>query len=131
MLEFINNNGVLFSGIFGLVTALLTAIIAIIIDKRKAKNDTEKSLKKELVEIRAELEKYTSVERQEERIDKTTGAIYVETLPNGNKRNICGYCWEAKRTKMPLNMDSYYSEDERKMVIRGICGSCRTTCYDE
>lgn len=130
MLEFINNNGVLFSGIFGLVTALVTAIIAILVDKRKAKNDTVKSLKKELADTRAELEKYTSVEVQEERIDKTTGSIYVETLPNGNKRSICGYCWENHHTKMPLIMGSYYSEEERRKVTHGTCGSCKAACFD-
>ena len=131
MLEFINNNGVLFSGVFGLVTALATAIIAIIVDKRKAKNDTVNSLKKELAETKAELEKYTLIERQEELIDKSTGAIYVETLPNGSKRNICGYCWESKRSKMPLTMASYYDDDDGKLVVRGICGSCNARCYDE
>ena len=131
MLEFINNNGVLFSGVFGLVTALATAIIAIIVDKRKAKNDTVNSLKKELAETKAELEKYTLIERQEELIDKSTGAIYVETLPNGSKRNICGYCWESKRSKMPLTMASYYDDDDGKWVVRGICGSCNARCYDE
>lgn len=131
MLEFINNNGVLFSGVFGLVTALITAIVAIIVDKRKAKNDTVQHLKQELIDLKAELEKYTSIEKQEQNIDKSTGAIYVETLPSGSKRNICGYCWESNRTKMPLNMSNYCDEDEGKMIIRGICGACKARCYDE
>lgn len=130
MLDFINNNGVLFSGIFGLVTALVTAIIAILVDKRKAKNDTVKSLKKELAETKAELEKYTTIEKMEQNIDKSMGAIYTETMSNGNKRNICGYCWEQKHVKIPLVMEEYYSENEHRTVLCGRCASCNANCYD-
>ena len=34
------------------------------------------------------------IEKAEERIDKSTGAIYIETMATGKKRHICGYCWE-------------------------------------
>lgn len=131
MLQFINDNGVLFSGIFGLITALITAIFAFIIDKQKSKKDTINSLKKELEKVKSELNMYQSLEEQEKCIDKSTGSIYIETLPNGTKRSICGYCWESKHAKMPLIMDPYYSEVLKKTVIYGQCGSCKASCYEE
>ena len=131
MLKFINDNGVLFSGIFGIITALITAMIAIIVDKRKSKNDTINSLRKELEKTKEELEIYTSITEQERCIDKSTGSIYIETLPDLKTRKICGYCWENKRAKMPLIMGSYYNEEEHKTVVYGKCGSCKSSCYEE
>ena len=134
ILEFINGNGVLCSGIFGLFTTIVsilaTALVRNAIEKKKAQKDTVAKLQKELHEVKKELEKYTSIEAQEQTIDKTTGSIYVETLPNGTKRNICGYCWENHHTKMPLIMGSYDSEEEHRKVTYGNCGSCKATCYD-
>ncbi len=131
MLQFINDNGVLFSGVFSIVATLITAIVAIIIDNRKSKKDTVNTMRKELEKVKAELEVYTSVTEQEKCIDKSTGSIYVETLSDGNTRNICGYCWENNRTKIPLIMDTYYSENKRRAVIYGRCGSCNASCYEE
>lgn len=131
MLDFINNNGVLFSGIFSIIAALITAIVAIIKDNKKNKQDTIKSLRKELDETKEKLATYTSIEQQEKNIDKTTGSIYVETMPDGKKRNICGYCWENNHTKIPLVMNSYYSEEEYRTVFYGNCGVCKAACYDE
>ena len=131
VLEFINNNGVLFSFIFGIISFLFSTIITSVVEKRKQRNDTVKSLQRELEETKAELEKYTSVENQEKNIDKTHAALYIETLPDGQKRNICGYCWESKRAKMPLMMEKYYSEESHRYVSRGYCFSCNANCYDE
>ena len=138
MLDFINNNGVLFSGIFSIITALIAAIVAVIIDNKKSKQDTIRSLKKELKEIKQELEQcktlvdsYKSIENAEKNIDKSGGAIYVETLPNGNKRSICGYCWENKHIKSPLSIDFYYSTTLKQTRHSGYCGLCKTKCYDD
>ena len=131
MLQFINENGVLFSGIFAIIAALISALVAIIIDNRKNKKDSIAAMRKELEKTKAELEAYTSIAEQEKYIDKSTGSIYVETLPNGKTRKICGYCWENNHTKMPLITDSYYDEEERKRVVYGKCGSCKASCYEE
>ena len=138
ILGFINSNGTLSTILGSIITALISAIVAIVIDNKKSKVDSVRTLKTELAETKQKLEElqavvnnYRSIEKAETNIDKSTGAIYVETLPNGSKRNICGYCWESKRTKIPLTMASYYDDEDGKWVIRGICGSCNARCYDE
>ena len=132
MLEFVKENGVLCTIISSAFFGIIGFLIKSFIENRKSKKDTIKSLKKELAEVKEKLKKYTSIEQQEKFIEKkASGAIYVETMPNGNKRNICGYCWENNHTKMPLMMNSYYDDEERKTVVMGNCGSCKATCYDE
>ena len=137
-LDFVNSNGTLCTIVGSIITALISAIVAIVIDNKKSKVDSVRTLKKELSETKQKLvdaqaivDNYVSIEKSEASIDKSTGAIYVETLSNGNKRNICGYCWENKRVKIPLIMDSYYSEACRQNVYYGHCASCKTDCYDE
>ena len=138
MLEFINNNGTLCTIIGSIITALITAMVAIIVEHKRRKIDTISNLRKEIADLKQELKQckeslneYKNIENQEKHIDKSTGAIYVETMPNGNKRHICGYCWENSHTKMPLMMGSYYSEDERRTVVYGDCGNCKAHCYDQ
>ena len=77
MLEFINNNPVLSTGVFSILSALITAIVALIIDNRKSKMDSIRILKnevaaakKELSEVQEKLAQYKSIERLEENIDK-------------------------------------------------------------
>ena len=144
ILDFVNSNGTLCTIVGSIITALISAIVAIVIDNRKSKVDSVRTLKKELTETKQKLEdtqqklmetqaivdNYKIIETTEANIDKSTGAIYVETLPDGKKRNICGYCWEGKRAKMPLTMSQYYDEDFRRYVWRGYCFSCNATCYD-
>lgn len=138
MLDFINNNGTLCTIIGSIITALIAAIVAIVIDQKKNKLDTVSGLRKEIANLEQELEKckeeldnYRSIENAEKNIDKSTGSIYVETMLNGQKRSICGYCWENKHTKMPLTMGSYYSDNEWRKVTYGDCGNCKVRCYDK
>lgn len=130
MLEFINNNGVLFSGVFGILTALITSIVAIIIDKRKAKNDTLKSLMKELDDTKKELSHYISNENAEKSIDKGIGSIYTEKLPNGGERDICGYCWEKEHIKIPIIVELRQDEYTYQQYYIGSCRSCKTQCIE-
>lgn len=96
MLQFINDNGVLFSGIFTVVTAPITAITSMIVNSKRSKHESIKKLQEQLDEEKKKLNKYIMIEEQEKFIEKKTGSIYVEILPDGSKRNICGYCWERK-----------------------------------
>lgn len=114
MLEFINNNGVLFSGLFSVFTALIAAIVALIIDSRKSKRDSVKSLKTEIAELKEnllktqkELSQYKNIEELEKNIDKSVGTIYKENMKDGSTRNICGYCWEKEHLKIPLIKETY------------------------
>ena len=142
MLEFINSNGVLFSGVFGIIATLITSIFAIIIDNKKSKQDTIRVLKKELNvtkkeldDCKAEIDKYKKTidqyekfQKDENNIDKTEASIYKETLPNGRIRNICGFCWEKEHIKIPINIEKYYEEYTRHYYYDGYCNACKSHC---
>ena len=134
ILQFINENGVLCSGIFTLITAivsaLVTALIKSIIDQKNAKKDTVKALQKELNDVKAELEKYTSIEIAESSINKGNGAVYTETLPTGETRHICGYCWEKDHVKLPIVVELCYDEYEQQNYYSGFCQVCKSRCIE-
>lgn len=145
ILGFVNSNGTLCTVLGSIFSTLITAIVAIVIDNRKSKVDSIQTLKKELAEKKQELEdtrqklaetqavvdSYKNIEKEEANIDKSTGAIYVETLPNGNRRSICGYCWENGHKRLPLIMSNYYDDDERMYMDVGYCASCNSRCYEK
>ena len=133
MLEFINNNGVLFSGIFSIICVLITIMVSVIRDNKNNKIETIRSLKKELSEkteelnkVKKELEDTVSIERAEKNIDKRKGSIYVETLPNGGKRAICGFCWENKHKKIPITVEISCSNNSK--YYYGHCSNCGNSC---
>lgn len=137
MLEFINNNGVLFSGIFSIIVALISIVVSVIKDNKTNKTETIRSLKKELSKKTEELEKLNtellkanSIKNAEKNIDKTHGAIYKETLENGQERDICGYCWEKEHIKIPLAIDICYEEYTHQAYYDGYCQSCKSHCIE-
>lgn len=131
MLKFINENGVLFSGLFGIIGVLLSALFSTYNDKKKKRNNTIKELKERLEKAENDLKKYTIIENQEKNIDKTRGAIYVETLSNGSKREICAYCWEKSRIKIPLVSKSFYNENMKITKCIYSCGNCGSEFLEE
>lgn len=137
MLEFINNNGVLFSGLFSIIVALISVIVSILKEKRASRLDTVQSLRKQLKatqddleETRKRLDLALSVDNAEKRIDKTHGAIYYEALPNGGTRAICGYCWEKEHIKIPIVVDLCYEEYTRQQYYDGFCQVCKSHCIE-
>lgn len=137
MLDFINNNGVLFSGIFSIIVALISVLVTVIRDHKKSRVDTVKSLrkelentKKELDEVRAEIISSKSVETAEKQIDKSHGSIYYETLPNGSTRHICGFCWEKEHIRIPIVVDICYEEYSKQSYYDGYCNSCKSHCIE-
>ena len=137
MLEFINNNPILATGIFGILAAiissLITAISALHIEKKKLERSNVSKLEDQIETItlklkstEEELLKYTRIEDIEKSIDKSKGAVYVETLANGSSRCICGYCWETKHLKIPINVtrDATYG-------LSGFCENCKTECSEK
>lgn len=137
MLEFINSNGTFFTIIGSILTALISAIVAILIDRRKYKTDSIRDLREELSKTKHELDEckvvineYKNIENQEKNIDKRTGAIYSELMPNGTRRDICGYCWEKERIKIPLSVNVQYDEYLYREYLDGYCCSCNTHCYE-
>lgn len=138
MLEFINNNGVLFSGIFTIIGVLITAVITIFRENKKSRADTVKSLRKELEDTKNELEKaqaklddMQSVENAEKNIDKAHGSIYYEKLVNGKSRAICGFCWEKEHIKIPVVVNLQYSWNTKEPFYSGFCNSCKSDCIEK
>lgn len=137
MLEFINNNGVLFSGLFSIIVALISVIVSILKEKRASRLDTVQSLRKQLKttqddleETRKRLDLALSVDNAEKCIDKSHGAIYHEVLSDGTVRNICGYCWEREHIKIPIVADLCYEEYSGQTYYAGKCQVCEVTCIE-
>lgn len=137
MLEFINNNGVLFSGIFSIVGALIAAVVAVVKENKANRKDTIASLHKEVAELKSQLattevklQDALSIEKAESLIDKTKGSIYYESFNNGGSRPICGFCWEKEHIKIPLNVNMYYDEYTKKQYYSGRCSSCNCYCIE-
>ena len=137
LLEVINSNGVIVGAFATIIGAAITAIVTLIIESKKDKRDTIKGLNEklngmesELHECRKTIERYENLEHDEENIDKSVGSIYVESLKNGKKRNICGYCWEKDRVKIPLSVDISFEEYTKNYYYEGICGSCKARCIE-
>lgn len=137
MLEFINNNGILFSGIFSVIVALISAVVSLVKDNKASKLETIRSLKKELEEtkkeltaVQNELAEARSLENAEKNIDKTHGHIYHEKFPDGTSRTICGFCWEKDHIKIPIVVDLCYEEYNRQSYYDGYCNSCKAHCIE-
>lgn len=137
MLEFINNNGVLFSGIFSIVGALITAVVAVVKENKANRKDTIASLHKEVAELKSQLattevklQDALSIEKAESLIDKTKGSIYYESFNNGGSRPICGFCWEKEHIKIPLNVNICYDEYTKEQYYSGRCSSCNCFCIE-
>lgn len=137
MLEFINNNGVLFSGIFSIVGALIAAVVAVVKENKANRKDTIASLHKEVAELKSQLtttevklHDALSIEKAESLIDKTKGSIYYESFNNGGSRPICGFCWEKEHIKIPLNVNICYDQYTKEQYYSGRCSSCNCFCIE-
>ena len=137
MLEFINNNGVLLSGIFSIVGALIAAVVAVVKENKANRKDTIASLHKEVAELKSQLattevklQDALSIEKAESLIDKTKGSIYYESFNNGGSRPICGVCWEKEYINIPLNVNICYDEYTKEQYYSGRCSSCNCFCIE-
>lgn len=137
MLEFINGNGVLFSGIFAIIAALISVLVTVIRDHKQSKIETINSLRKELEkaqlelkELKAEIESSNSVERAEINIDKTHGSIYYETFADGKTRTICGFCWEKEHIKIPVVAELSFDDYTKQSYYDGYCNACKSHCIE-
>ena len=132
VLAFINKNGILSS----LVSSIFSFWGSLYIERRKEKREDIKAaktqyenLKRELAECKAKLEEYQSIEKAEDRIDKSLGTIYQEHMPDGSTRNICGYCWEKEHIKIPLIPRTYTSVLEGGTSKWYECRNCKAKHY--
>lgn len=129
ILEFINGNGILMTFVGGLLVAIINAISKRNSDRRLLKNDSVKKLKKELEQTKQELSKYKEAQAMEQLIDKTHGDLYIETLSNGEKRFICGHCWEKNHIKNPL-ITEMWPDNNNVSRESAYCNFCKTRCYN-
>lgn len=138
MLEFINNNGVLFSGIFSIIVAVISIIVSLIKDRKTNRIETIRSLNQklekttsDLKETKTKLEQANSIKELEKNIDKTNGVIYNELLDTGTHREICGYCWEKEHIKIPLVVNLCYDEHKNQEYFDRYCYSCKNHFYED
>ena len=138
MFELITESGIVFDFADTLLGCAVTALFAVIIDRRKEKRENEKSLKADLKKAEAELEKakeeisaLRSLEAAEGCIDKSCGTLYYEKLASGKQRAICGYCWEKSRIKIPIVTEFHYEQYTGEQYYQGVCASCKSLCIDE
>ena len=131
MLEFIENNVVLCTIVSSALFGIIGFIVKAVIEKKRRKKDTIASLRKELAEADKRLKEYSSIEEQEKHIEKkASSAIYAETMPNGNKRSICAYCWEQKHIKTPIVVDLCYDDYAKQNYYEGYCQVCKSRCIE-
>lgn len=126
MLKFVNENGILFSGFISIITALIAALATHIIEKKREKKETIKTLQSEIAKLNSELQHYEDKAAADKAIDKSDGSLYVETLPQGKTRTICGFCWEENNTKTPIVPEMYYGNNERYKSCS--CPICKRYC---
>lgn len=126
MLKFVNENGILFSGFISIITALIAALATHIIESKREKKETIKSLQNEVSKLKSELQQYKDKAAADKALDKSDGSLYVETLPEGKKRTICGFCWEEHNRKTPIVPEMYYGIHERYNECQ--CSICKRYC---
>jgi hypothetical protein len=120
---------------------LLTILIALlgaggwlgfILNKRyehkKDQKQTVESLRKELVSLQNEIDRYKMKEVSEELIDKSHGSIYYETFADGKTRTICGYCWEKEHLKIPVIPQLEHNGRTRLDEYWAVCSNCKNSC---
>ena len=138
MLKFINENPTLATCASAIISALITAVFALIIQNQKNKADSVKTLKaerKELMQevetLKSELSKCKKLMDKESHIDKSKGSIYYEKLEGGNQRPICGYCWEKDHATIPILTELCIDEDGVKKYYLGRCSVCDKKCIED
>lgn len=126
VLDFINANGILFGGIFSIITALITAFATHVIEGKREKKETIKNLQNEVAKLKSDIKRFEDQEAADKAIDKSDGSLYVESMPNGSSRVICGFCWEEKSIRSPLVPTWYYGDHEEHQVCT--CSMCKRYC---
>ena len=81
-----------------------------------------------MIEANREIEQIRTWERAEDNIDKSEGSIYAETLSNGKRRDICGFCWEREHIKIPIVRSVEYDDYAKKYYYSAYCNNCRANC---
>ena len=128
MLEIlIANSGIIITGIFGIIGSIIASITSIYVTKKKCQSDKNSFLQSENERMQKELNRLKDINSIDNTLDKTHGSIYYETMSNGSRRSLCGYCWEQSHKRIPLK--TFNSSNYPRSLI-GYCEVCKATCND-
>lgn len=128
MLEFLSaNSSAIITGVCGIIGIIISSITSVIVTKKKCQNDGNSSLQEENKRLQEELKLLKDVDAIDKTLDKTHGSIYYETMPNGSRRSLCGYCWEQSHKRIPLKTHNSYN---RPHSLSGFCQVCKAHCND-
>ena len=129
MIDFIiAHSDAIITGILGVVGAIITAIASVYVTKRKVQGEENKSLQLENKKLQEELSQLKDITAIDNALDKTHGSIYYETMFDGSKRSLCGFCWELSHKRIPLKTQNSYIHPQR---LVGHCEVCKATCNDK
>lgn len=128
MLEFLSaNSSAIITGVCGIIGIIISSITSVVVTKKKCQSDGNSSLQTENKRLQEELNQLKDIEAIDKSLDKTHGSIYYETMSNGSRRSLCGYCWEQSHKRIPLK--THNSTNHPRSLI-GYCEVCKATCND-
>ena len=123
----IAHSDAIITGVFGIVGIIITSVTSVYVTKRKVQGENTKSLQLENQKLQEELKQLKDIDVIDKSLDKTHGSIYYETMPNGSRRSLCGYCWEQSHKRIPLKT---HTSSNRPHSLIGFCEVCKATCND-
>ena len=128
MLDFIiEHSDAIITGVFGIIGIIISSVTSVCVTKRKVQGEDTKSLQLENKKLQEELNQLKDIAAIDNALDKSHGSIYYETMPDGSRRSLCGFCWEQSHKKIPLK--THNSSNHPRSLI-GFCEVCKATCND-
>ena len=128
MLDFIiAHSDAIITGVFGIIGIIISSVTSVCVTKRKVQGEDTKSLQLESKKLQEELNQLKDITAIDSALDKSHGSIYYETMPNGSRRSLCGFCWEQSHKKIPLKTNN---SSNRPRSLIGFCEVCKATCND-
>jgi hypothetical protein len=126
-MSFIKEYGTIIVAIFG-AGGWLGFVIKLVLDNRKDKKATIKSLQNELDAERVKNRELSSIAKKEKLIDKSRGSVYIETVGEEKTREICGFCWEKEHVTVPVIIESDWDDYRKETYYGGKCQACKSFC---
>ena len=128
MLEFLSaNSSAIITGVCGIIGIIISSITSVFVTKKKCQSDGNSSLQAENKRLQEELNQLKDIKAIDKSLDKTHGSIYYETMEDGYKRSLCGFCWEQSHKRIPLKTQNSFTHPGR---LIGFCQVCKANCND-
>lgn len=126
MLEFLSaNSSAIITGVCGIIGIIISSITSVVVTKKKCQSDGNSSLQTENKRLQEELNQLKDITAIDNALDKTHGSIYYETMLDGSRRSLCGFCWEQSHKRIPLKT---HNSSNRPRSLIGYCEVCKATC---